>query len=567
MLCWLSGIHFLLIALAVLDDVLGHELKPHGPRDSWEFPNRQLLSAATLTRKLKDRSQLPANIFRNETTFDYVQSPDDAFRDNLLVATLTVKSRRPILVLEEIEDFLEDIVCHDTKMTIRFRSAETLNAFRSEIEAASSFTVVTSHDGCNSDGERVTYQANVVSVDITSAAVYMKTVRCAWSDAFLSTHVSFSPRHHSEIQRRGERFEQRQQGTNTVAPGPTTALAFPSVSYASTLSQTAITTIDKQLINTVIFPPPNPVATSISQGITVSCKNCSLGGSIEISQGSFDLSGMDDIASFFTSGSVEIIANGLFARLELGVDVNASQNVSLNMSLPPISLTAFQIPGIVAFGPVLILPLNAQIDLREEIDFSYGVEVLVPDNSTFNIDISHLSNSSISGFDKTTFQTLPLNSSTAFTSLLWSLTFRPQLLLGIVGAVGPVTGGIGGFLDLPQLSVNITQLNNVDQKCEKATSSPGIMGNFINIVPTVDLEVGVLAELEAEAYQVSTQAVLASTQYALPTACVDFDAKAGTYSAANSTSSAGKTDNGPYLRGSYVVLITIISMGLACGWM
>jgi hypothetical protein len=130
-----------------------------------------------------------------------------------------------------------------------------------------------------------------------------------------------------------------------------------------------------------------------------------------------------------------------------------------------------------------------------------------------------------------------------------------------------VTGGIGGFLDLPQLSVNITQLNNVDQKCEKATSSPGIMGNFINIVPTVDLEVGVLAELEAEAYQVSTQAVLASTQYALPTACVDFDAKAGTYSAANSTSSAGKTDNGPYLRGSYVVLITIISMGLACGWM
>jgi len=158
MLCWLSGIHFLLIALAVLDDVLGHELKPHGPRDSWEFPNPQLLSAATLTRKLKGRSQLPANIFRNETTFDYVQSPDDAFGDNLFVATLTVKSRRPILVLEEIEDFLEDIVCHDAKMTIRFLSAETLNIFKGEIEAASNFMVVASHGGCNSDGERVTYQ-------------------------------------------------------------------------------------------------------------------------------------------------------------------------------------------------------------------------------------------------------------------------------------------------------------------------------------------------------------------------------------------------------------------------
>ena len=158
MLCWLSSIHFLLFALAALDDVLGQELKPHGPRDLWGFPSPQLLSAATLTRKLKGRSQLPANIFKKETTFDYVQSPGDAFRDTLFVATLTVKSRRPILVLEEIEDFLEDIVCHDTEMTIQFLSTETLNAFKNEIEAASNFMVVASHHGCNSDGERVTYQ-------------------------------------------------------------------------------------------------------------------------------------------------------------------------------------------------------------------------------------------------------------------------------------------------------------------------------------------------------------------------------------------------------------------------
>jgi uncharacterized protein DUF7029 len=158
MLFWHSGIRVLLFALAMLEDVLGRELKSHGPRDLWASRNPQLLSAATLTRKLKDRSQLPANIFRNEATFDYVQSPNDASGDTLSVATLTVTSRRPILVLEEIEGFLEDIVCHDAKMTIRFLSAKTLNAFRSEIEAASGFTVVTSHNGCNSDGERVTYQ-------------------------------------------------------------------------------------------------------------------------------------------------------------------------------------------------------------------------------------------------------------------------------------------------------------------------------------------------------------------------------------------------------------------------
>ena len=128
-----------------------------------------------------------------------------------------------------------------------------------------------------------------------------------------------------------------------------------------------------------------------------------------------------------------------------------------------------------------------------------------------------------------------------------------------------MVGGIGGFLELPQFSVNITQLDNVDQQCEKTTSSP--LGNFINIVPTVELGVGVLAQLDIDElhYHRSTQSVLTSTQYPLPTACVDFDAKAGTYSAAKGQ--AGKTGNGPYSSGSYIVLITIISilMGL-CGW-
>lgn len=158
MLFWPSSIQFLLFTLGLLEDVLGYELKPHGGYDFWKFPNPQLLSAATLTRKLKGRSQFPANVFRNETTFDYVQSPEGASRDTLFVATLTVKSQRPILVLEEIEDFLGDIICHDTKMTIRFLSAENLKAFTSEIEGAASFMVVASHSGCNSAGERVTYQ-------------------------------------------------------------------------------------------------------------------------------------------------------------------------------------------------------------------------------------------------------------------------------------------------------------------------------------------------------------------------------------------------------------------------
>ena len=68
-----------------------------------------------------------------------------------------------------------------------------------------------------------------------------------------------------------------------------------------------------------------------------------------MSQASFNFSGSDDISSivndtlsFLEDGSVDIIATGLFARLELGVDVNSPQGqVSLPMSLPPIPFTPF----------------------------------------------------------------------------------------------------------------------------------------------------------------------------------------------------------------------------------
>lgn len=89
------------------------------------------------------------------------------------------------------------------------------------------------------------------------------------------------------------------------------------------------------------------------QGIQLSCKNCTIGGTVEIREASFNVpvSGgaitnvIDDINAtidFFQNGSVEIDATGLFAHLELEVDVSLSQNKqSLNMSLPAIPLTPF----------------------------------------------------------------------------------------------------------------------------------------------------------------------------------------------------------------------------------
>jgi hypothetical protein len=53
---------------------------------------------------------------------------------------------------------------------------------------------------------------------------------------------------------------------------------------------------------------------------------------------------VNNTIAFFEHGSVEVIANGLFAQVELEFDLSASQNlVSFSAQLPAIPLAAFAV--------------------------------------------------------------------------------------------------------------------------------------------------------------------------------------------------------------------------------
>jgi len=143
---------------------------------------------------------------------------------------------------------------------------------------------------------------------------------------------------------------------------------------------------------------------------------------------------------------------------------------------------------------------------------------------------------------------LPFQAKAALVSLAASIGFKPQVLLGINTAVGSVQGGIGAFLELPNVSVNVTQLSNVNEKCETVSNGDGkltsvldnVLGNFTNIVPTVDINLGAQARFEVDVPGAFTEAaavqtVLASTSYPLPTACLQFDSESGEYSSPTPT--------------------------------
>lgn len=69
-------------------------------------------------------------------------------------ARLGMQFKIPALILEDIEHHIESITCHKTEIHLHFSSAELLRRAHNEIANVDSFLLVTSHQGCNEDGER-----------------------------------------------------------------------------------------------------------------------------------------------------------------------------------------------------------------------------------------------------------------------------------------------------------------------------------------------------------------------------------------------------------------------------
>ena len=60
----------------------------------------------------------------------------------------------PALILEEIEEEIESIGCYASEIHLSFKSTKALKRIHKELKSVDSFLLVTSHEGCNEDGER-----------------------------------------------------------------------------------------------------------------------------------------------------------------------------------------------------------------------------------------------------------------------------------------------------------------------------------------------------------------------------------------------------------------------------
>ena len=402
----------------------------------------------------------------------------------------------------------------------------------------------------------------------------LSTVTTSWRKSFHSIDVHFgSQSQNAPLERHDHHLKKRQDDTMTASAAITSSVPFPPAPSSSpTSTRIAAASITSAWVGTTILPPSFPGADllvpDIPLGLSVKCKNCSIQGSLDLSSGTINMSGsngtsdsppdatdfldvfdpsIDDIIDFYQDGYVELTVNEFAAHIELDSTVRPSAELITYIApFPDIGIPGWVIPRIAEVGPVLRPQVVFGVQLATELEFTYGFDLMIPNNSTIHLDINDpISNSTVTGFQDTKFNAIPFQSQVNSINLTVFAAFNPQLLLTISILDRDAEISAGAFLDLPKLSATIAQVNHVDEKCNPANKSSSSSSDKIkefaddsltNVIPKVEFGVGVLvnAQLDVPAFtaDIGAETTLASTGYPLPTTCMSYDGKAKTYGAA-----------------------------------
>ncbi|TVY85315.1 hypothetical protein LSUE1_G000192 [Lachnellula suecica] len=467
------------------------------------------------------------------------------------VAKTLMDYKLPALILEDIEASLVDIQCSDSAVMVEFAESEMLTAARESWRNVSEFLVISSHSGCNRDGERSPYLVSGVTYDHEKLTANFDAQRVQWKGSYHSMTVKFgvsNTRYRSDSLRTHEGLRRRQ-----VAPS-TTSTAVVATTTPNT-NTSAHARIDFQVpADEEIFSFSN-TAGAVTDSASVKCKDCSISGTIDIVEGEITLSNsttaLGEAVDFINTGYFRAVANNMSAHIELDTSLDLSITQSFNKSFPAIGIPGFQIPGIATIGPFFQPVITGSLQMQGSVDFTYGFDMKVPDNSSILLNVGNLNESSSQGLYislprrcSKTYQTLsdnaqisaiPLSASSPSIALTLGLGLRAELDLGINILSGDGSMAAGAFIDLPSLTVTISNLAGVNKQCEPITNITTadqilshVFPNLTHIVPEVGinigLQVGAALNIADVHTSIGSQTVLAGTTFTMPTACLSYDA-------------------------------------------
>ncbi|KAL9628320.1 MAG: hypothetical protein Q9204_005964 [Flavoplaca sp. TL-2023a] len=490
----------------------------------------------------------------------------DAYtKDNQrLAAKVYLTTKIPTLALEDIDQHLSDVTCLGSLVTLSFATVAAKQKALQDLALQGTFYLITSHSTCNENGERTVYLVSAVSDTGTRDFDLVFSVSpVPWKKSIQTIRVDFAKSEESYGVSGQGVIGKRQALSSTevvvVAATPTTsstiAIAFPSPPTDSPTATSAHQDLSFSYIDTPILPPAFPEGSSVTlnapipnPGVSFECKNCTVTGTIDILQGSVSgnatTTGPDDDADdgfIWDSGSFMFVMNDFSAHMDIGATIEPSLELfAYNVSMPSIALPGFQIPRIGAVGPIFTPNIVIGSQISTQLEFTYGFDLTVPDNSSITLDLVNSEDSTITGFQDTSITALPFTSRVNNIALTVSAAFRPELLLGVEVLTGSI--GAGVFFNLPTVAATISQIAHVNSKCEPVPTNlttstvndivEDVFEGLTHIEPSVEVDFGVLAQAEvAEGVGVDAIHTIFNTGYPLPTACLEFNREDGALAA------------------------------------
>ncbi|KAI4644488.1 hypothetical protein J4E93_006393 [Alternaria ventricosa] len=477
--------------------ILGGDLETH-----------RLLRAATKRTDLYRRGVRITKRFESELA--YVDNENVWNDESTFASQVKVSGQRPLLNLEEHEHHIKDVQCGDDTMKLHFVDTSSARDARAACHDADGGLIITSHEGCNDEGERSVYRVNDVSFAQDGEALELSVSKTTWRAAFDHVDISFGHTTDDHIYRRHSDFARiRNKRQNKVDIPADTPDDVNTVSFD----------LSSELLNTT-FPVEAFLsgiaglvgAPDVPLPIEIGCKRCATSGQIALSQGAFniDLSQIDLIPDIFEGGDdgkeishvisggfVELVATGVGATLDLFARPPSSGKFEIALFQLPIA--GFTIPGIGKAGAIFEPRLAFDFEISGTLEVNYGLQLTVPDGSSIRVELADLASSRVTGFQETSLTPLPVNVNITDAEILLGLAFVPAIPIGF-DFLDQLKAEVTPSLNLPRLDAKLS--SNIPKNCGAGNSSnatqPGApFANQTADFPPELLSLGPLALVEA----------------------------------------------------------------------
>ncbi|RAR10711.1 gpi anchored protein [Stemphylium lycopersici] len=456
---------------------------------------------------------------RFETEMAYVDKENVWTDASTFASQVKVGSQKPVFNIEEHEHHLQGVECSEDAMKLHFVDASSARDARAACYGNNGGLIITSHSGCNEEGERSVYRSrsddpsvNDVSFAEDGETLEVSVAKTTWQEAFDHVNVTFGHTTDDHIYRRHADFAsiRRKRHSRIEIPADTPDDVNTAVfNLAAAITDTTFAAVDfLDIIGDFVPIPELPVNVPIEVG----CANCATRGQLALSHGAFNIDasqidlipdtfqGGDDgkeISSVITGGYMELVATGVGARLELFARPRLTGAGAFEVALFSVPIVGFTIPGIGKAGAVFEPRVRFEFEVDGELEIHYGLDVNVPDGSSLRVELTDLSSSSLTGFQDTSFTPLPVTVDKADLELLLGLAFKPTIPIGFE-FFDQLKAEVTASLDLPRLDAKLT--TDTPENCGDASdvTAPGTpFSNTTTDLSNGPITLGPLALVEA----------------------------------------------------------------------